>query len=133
MSNDCEYDHEIIKVGDKVRYLPTGTIFLVKEIYSDGAVGNFDLPAGPLKERRAVIIPANESGHYSIGEDIAKICSKCGKEIHQSELQEKDDKWMRMVQIQEYPKSRYGSVCRGYATYCGVLSSMVWYGLLKRR
>lgn len=82
---DCEQDHEIIKVGDQVRYLPTGTIFLVKEIYTDGAVGDFNLPSGTLKERRAVIIPANESGHYPIGEDIAKICSKCGKEIHQGD------------------------------------------------
>ena len=84
---ECNYeDHDIIKVGDSVRYLPTGTIFLVKEIYCDGAVGNFDLPLGPLKERRAVIVPANCAGHYPIGEDIAKICPKCGKEIHQSEL-----------------------------------------------
>ncbi len=85
---ECNYeDHDIIKVGDSVRYLPTGTIFIVKEIYCDSAVGEFKLPAGLQKYRRAVIIPVNDSGHYSIGNDIAKICPKCGKEIPQQDLE----------------------------------------------
>ena len=86
MECNCE-DHDIIKVGDNVRYLPTGTIFLVKDIYCDGTVGEFKLPAGLQKYRRAVIIPANDSGHYPIDNDIAKICPKCGKEIPQWDLE----------------------------------------------
>ncbi len=86
MDCDLEDDHYIIRVGDKVRYLPTGTIFDVKEIYVDGAVGTFCLPAGELLERRAVIIPSNDVGHYPVGDDIAKICPKCKREIKQDEL-----------------------------------------------
>ena len=85
MECNCE-DHEIIKVGDSVCYLPAGKIFVVKEIYCDDTVGEFRLPAGLQKYRRAVIIPVNDSGHYPIGNDIAKICTKCGKEILQHDL-----------------------------------------------
>jgi len=53
-------DHDLIKVGDRVHYLPTRTVFIVKEIYVDSAVGTFELPGGLLEERRAVIIPAND-------------------------------------------------------------------------
>lgn len=84
---ECECgDHEIIKVGDRVRYLPTGDVFVVKEIYCDGAVGEFRLPAGLQKYRRPVIIPENYAGHYPINDELAKICPKCGKEILQKDL-----------------------------------------------
>lgn len=76
-------DHDIIKVGDRVRYLPTGTVFVVKEIYVDAAVGTFALPGGLLEERRAMIVPENDSGHYPAGKDIVKICPNCGKDIRQ--------------------------------------------------
>ncbi len=79
-------DHDLIKIGDRVRYLPTGTVFLVKEIYADAAVGTFVLPGGLLEERRAVIVPANDSGHYPVGKDIAKICPNCGKDIPQEKV-----------------------------------------------
>lgn len=84
---DCEEDHENIKVGDNVRYLPTGVIFIVKEIYCDGSVGVFKMPAGLQLYRRAVIIPANYSGHYPVNNELAKICPKCGKEILQQDLE----------------------------------------------
>ncbi len=83
---ECNENHEIIKVGDSVRYLPTGAIFIVKEIYCDRSVGEFKMPAGLQKYRRAVIIPANDSGHYPVNNELAKICPKCGSEIRQQDL-----------------------------------------------
>ncbi len=84
---ECYEDHENINVGDRVRYLPTGAIFIVKEIYCDGSVGEFKMPAGLQKYRRAVIIPENYSGHYPVNNELAKICPKCGKEIPQQDLE----------------------------------------------
>jgi hypothetical protein len=86
MEDSCE-NHEIIKVGDRVRYLPTGVIFTVKEIYCDGSVGKFKLPAGIQKYRRPVVIPENYAGHYPVNNELAKICPICGKEILQEDLE----------------------------------------------
>lgn len=87
MNMECtQEDHDIIKKGDRVRYLPRGTVFLVEDIYVDGAVGTFALPGGLLEERRAIIVLADDSGHYSVGKDIAKICPNCGKDILQEKV-----------------------------------------------
>lgn len=81
-----DHDNDIIKRGDRVRYLPTGRVFVVEDVYVDSAVGTFVLPGGLLEERRAVIVPANDSGHYPVGKDIAKICPNCGKDILQEKI-----------------------------------------------
>lgn len=62
-------------------------IFIVQEIYCDGAVGEFKMPSGLQRYRRAVIVPANFSGHYPVNNELAKICPECGKEISQKDLE----------------------------------------------
>lgn len=74
-------NREPLHIGDYVKYKPTGTIWRVKNIYSDGAMGEFDLAGGKLMEARALLEVEGDMGHYPIDDEIEKMIPE--SEIHQ--------------------------------------------------
>ena len=62
--------NRIIKVGDTIRYKPTGSTFVVREIYADIITGEFELAGGTVEEARAILVLWGDSGHYPVGNNI---------------------------------------------------------------
>lgn len=65
----------MIRVGDKIKYMPTNTIFKVKEIYAGEQDGIFNCAGGKLKFKRAIAIFYGDRGHYPIDDNIQLISS----------------------------------------------------------
>ena len=68
-----EEEDEEIKVGDFVKYIPTGNIFEVENIWADSCFGKFKLTGGEFMEARAMMKFKGDSGHYPCGGDIKKV------------------------------------------------------------